>query len=83
MVKCDLMCADLSEMLVERSVLANVNGKVWDMNRPLEDDCKISFSHFKQLDTFHVNNVSAHTQLTRSSDRQTERDCSAVYFIYI
>jgi len=45
----------ISEMLVDRSALALVNGQLWDMNRPLEEDCSIKLLHFHQKDPFHVN----------------------------
>jgi len=45
----------LAEMLVERSALAMVNGQLWDMNRPLEEDCTIQLLHFHMDDPFHVN----------------------------
>jgi len=45
----------LSETLVERSALAIVDGKPWDMHRPLEEDCKLELTHFHHADPFHVN----------------------------
>ncbi|XP_013788113.1 39S ribosomal protein L39, mitochondrial-like [Limulus polyphemus] len=45
----------ISEMLTQRSVLAEVNGKLWDMHRPLEEDCTLRFLHFKIEDPFQVN----------------------------
>ena len=44
-----------SEMLCDRSALALVNGNLWDMHRPLEEDCTIELLHFHQDDPFHVN----------------------------
>ena len=49
---------DISELFVQRSVLAKVNDQIWDMNRPLENDCELRFLHFKDADPFHANNVS-------------------------
>ena len=58
---------DLSEMLMDRSALAMVNGQLWDMHRPigsevLEDrpsaddaDVQLELLHFHQEDPFHVN----------------------------
>ena len=46
---------DIQELLMTRSVLALVNGQPWDMHRPLENDCEISFVHFKD-DNPHVSN---------------------------
>lgn len=37
----------LSEMLSNRSALAKVNDEIWDMHRPLENDCELKFLHFK------------------------------------
>lgn len=47
----------LSEMLTERSALALVNGQLWDMHRPLEEDCSVELLHFHCEDPFHVNRV--------------------------
>lgn len=45
----------LSEMLTDRSALALVNDQLWDMNRPLEEDCTVKLVHFHAEDPFHVN----------------------------
>nr|ACO11499.1 Mitochondrial 39S ribosomal protein L39 [Caligus rogercresseyi] len=46
----------IQESLLERSALATVNEQLWDMNRPLEEDCIIKFLHFQQPeDPFHLN----------------------------
>jgi len=45
----------LSEAHVDRSALALVNGKLWDMERPLEEDCTVQLLHFHDDDPFHVN----------------------------
>lgn len=49
----------ISELLMQRSVLARVdNGSfsnVWDMNRPLEENCELKFSHFKDTDPLQAN----------------------------
>merc|ERR1719228_156720 len=45
----------MAEMLTERSALALVDGQIWDMHRPLEDDCKVELLHFHCEDPFHVN----------------------------
>ena len=52
-----LIYKDISELLVKRSVLALVNDKVWDMNKPLEQDCTVKFLHFKDVNPFHPNIV--------------------------
>ncbi len=44
------------EMLVRRSALALVNGeKLWDMHRPLEDDCVLDLLHFQIENPAQVN----------------------------
>jgi len=45
----------VAEMLMDRSALALVNGQIWDMHRPLEEDCTIELLHFHIDDPFHVN----------------------------
>jgi len=44
-----------SEAHCERSALALVNGQLWDMHRPLEEDCTVELLHFHIDDPFHVN----------------------------
>lgn len=48
---------DISEMLVKRSGLALIDDThLWDMHRPLESDCEISFMHAQYLpDPYHFN----------------------------
>ncbi|XP_046385403.1 39S ribosomal protein L39, mitochondrial [Ischnura elegans] len=49
-------CAQhMSTMLVERSALACVNGELWDMHKPLEEDCDLLLLHFRDTDPFHLN----------------------------
>lgn len=45
----------MSEMLSKRSALARVNGQLWDMHRPLEEDCELELIHMKDPDPFHAN----------------------------
>ena len=45
----------ISEDLVERSALAMVNGELWDMGRPLEDDCTIELMHFYIDEPYNLN----------------------------
>ena len=35
-----------SEAHCDRSALALVNGQLWDMHRPLEEDCTVELLHF-------------------------------------
>lgn len=48
---------DISEMLVNRSGLALIDDThLWDMHRPLESDCEITFLHAQYLpDPYHFN----------------------------
>jgi hypothetical protein len=41
---------DLGEMLMERSIVGEVNGQLWDMHRPLEADCTLKLLHMKMKD---------------------------------
>jgi len=49
------ICQHIGGMLLDRSALAVVNGKLWDMQRPLEEDCTVKLLHFHSDDPFHVN----------------------------
>lgn len=49
---------DLSEWHCSKSVLALVDGEVWDMYRPLTKSCEIRFLTFKDEDPEEVNKVS-------------------------
>lgn len=42
-------------MLSNRSALAKVDDEVWDMHRPLENDCELKLLHFKDTDTHELN----------------------------
>ncbi len=46
---------DLSDMLIKRSALALVNGHLWDLHRPLEENCTVELLHFHDNDPFHAN----------------------------
>lgn len=45
----------IHEMLKQRSTVALVNGKLWDIHRPLEEDCELDLLHFRVDDPFEVN----------------------------
>lgn len=49
------ICQHIGEMLIDRSALALVNGQLWDIHRPLEEDCTVKLLHFHDEDPFHVN----------------------------
>lgn len=44
-----------SEMLIQRSALAKVNGKLWDMHRPISEECELELLHFHDDNPFQVN----------------------------
>lgn len=45
----------IQELLMTRSVLSLVNGQVWDMHKPLQEDCELRFLHFKDNNPFMSN----------------------------
>jgi len=45
----------ISESVIERSALAFVNGTPWDMHRPLENDCRLTFGTFHDADPYQIN----------------------------
>lgn len=45
---------DLGEQYMHNSIVAEVNGQLWDMHRPLEDNCQLKFLTAKQDDPYHV-----------------------------
>lgn len=46
----------VSKLVGDRAVLAEVDGQLWDMHRPLEADVEcLKFLHFKEADPFYVN----------------------------
>ncbi|XP_065348486.1 large ribosomal subunit protein mL39 [Cloeon dipterum] len=45
----------MSETLAGTSALARVNGKLWDMHRPLDADCELNLLTMKDSDPFHAN----------------------------
>lgn len=47
----------IQEVLCTYSVVARVNGKLWDMHRPLTEDCDLIFLNFKSVETEAVNKV--------------------------
>lgn len=47
----------VQELLMTRSAIAMVNGKPWDMHRPLSDNCELRFVHFEEEDPTHANNA--------------------------
>ena len=49
------MLADLSDMAIDESALALVNGEPWDMHRPFEEDSTLELLRFHDVDPFHVN----------------------------
>merc|ERR1711953_1326791 len=47
----------ISEVAVDRSALALVNGNPWDMHRPLQEECSLELIHFHDRDPFHLNKL--------------------------
>lgn len=45
----------MTEHIMNQAVLALVNGELWDMHRPLMEDCELSFLHFRDEDPRTVN----------------------------
>lgn len=41
---------DISELLTKKSVVAEINGEVWDMHRPIPSDCTLKLLHMKPED---------------------------------
>jgi len=52
---------DIGESLIEGSALALVNGEPWDMHKPLQTDCEVSFIHYTQEDPTVANQVSLYS----------------------
>lgn len=50
---------DLGELMTERSIVAEVDGQVWDMHRPLEDNCTLRLLNMKMKDEdpYQVRNI--------------------------
>jgi large subunit ribosomal protein L39 len=42
--------SDISEMLLKRSAVAEVDGELWDLHRPLEEACTLKLLHMKVED---------------------------------
>lgn len=47
----------IQELLMTQSVIALVNGKLWDIHCPLTEDCELRFMHFKEDDCNEANEV--------------------------
>nr|CAG4650339.1 EOG090X0A3R [Sida crystallina] len=48
-------CAQhISELLMNRSIVAEVDGELWDMHRPLENNCTLRLLHVKVADSHHA-----------------------------
>lgn len=42
----DILCSLFSQGLADNTVIAKVNNIVWDLDRPLEDDCSLHLLKF-------------------------------------
>jgi predicted methyltransferase len=53
---------DISDNVAEQTVVAEVNGQIWDMHRPLEEHCKIKVLTMRSRDEqlYQVCGVRAH-----------------------
>ena len=71
--------SDMSETHVDRSALALVNGQLWDMERPLEEDCTVQLLHFNDEDPFHVNRYCSLQVLLYSLVPNETHDCQKSY----
>ncbi len=49
MIICNIFL-DLGETLMKQSVVAEVNGELWDMHRPLQENCSLKFFQVKTSD---------------------------------
>ena len=47
--------SDISQVAIDRSALALVDGNPWDMHRPLQEECSLELLHFHDRDPFHLN----------------------------
>lgn len=45
-----LQSIDINELLTKQSVVAEINGEVWDMHRPIPFDCTLKLLHMKAED---------------------------------
>lgn len=55
LIVCNVLL-DMYEMLVRRSALALIDGrKLWDMHRPLENDCELELLSFQDENPSHAN----------------------------
>nr|SVE73701.1 EOG090X0A3R [Daphnia atkinsoni] len=52
-------CAQhINEQLLKRSVVAEINGELWDMHRPISSDCTLKLLHMKQEDQHQATQVN-------------------------
>ncbi len=45
-----MFTAGISEGLAREILVARVNGELWDLNRPLPDDCNLEFFKFDSVE---------------------------------
>lgn len=50
MIVCAFHPDPCSQGLADNTVVARVNGELWDMDRPLEQDCSLHFLRFDDED---------------------------------
>lgn len=54
----------ISKSLAKKTVVAKVDGQVWDMSRPLEGDCALQLLNFDDPDGKEVKHMHSNTHLT-------------------
>ncbi|RXG58531.1 39S ribosomal protein L39, mitochondrial [Armadillidium vulgare] len=47
--KIEVRYEDLHKLIMDRSALAEVDGDIWDLFRPLTHNCTLRFLHFKEI----------------------------------
>lgn len=53
------LCCPLSQGLADNSVISRVDGELWDLDRPLEQDCSLELLRFDNDDAQAVSGVSS------------------------
>lgn len=58
MLTATLNFSDLNEHIVKNSILAEVNGEIWDMHRPIPTDCTLKLLTMKPDNQQHASLVN-------------------------
>ena len=43
------LLSDISSIIKDRAVVAEVNGETWDLCKPLKESCELELYHFKEV----------------------------------